>query len=276
MESDPLSHELVDAAYARGRDAWPSVDLGRDRFAQQLVARAVRPPDALAHAEDLYIAVACCAASPGAADAFERTFLCNLASHCAAMRLSPDVLDEVAQLVRMRMLTGEQPKLALYAGRGSLEGWVRVVSVRTAYNYLESRHPDELRRDTDALETLVDGHGDPELSRIRAMYGSAFHAAVEVALGALDERDKAVLRMNMLDGLSIDVIAKVYRVHRASVARWLVAIRRRVLDVVQQRLAVELSATTGTVRSLVALLGDDVRVSVRRLLQTPDDPAHDG
>jgi RNA polymerase sigma-70 factor (ECF subfamily) len=71
--------------------------------------------------------------------------------------------------------------------------------------------------------------------------------------------------MHFVDGLNIDEIGCVYRVHRATVARRLVAIRRRVLDNLRTELSLTLPATTSEFRSVLALIRGDLDLSLRHL-----------
>jgi RNA polymerase sigma-70 factor (ECF subfamily) len=58
----------------------------------------------------------------------------------------------------------------------------------------------------------------------------------------------------------------VYRVHRATVARWLAAIRSQVFECVCQKLSLKLRSSPSEVASLVRLVRSDIDVSIRRLL----------
>jgi len=50
-------------------------------------------------------------------------------------------------------------------------------------------------------------------------------------------RERTLLRMPLVDRLNIDRLGVIYRVNRATVARWLVAIRRRLFEEVRRELA---------------------------------------
>jgi RNA polymerase sigma-70 factor (ECF subfamily) len=47
-----------------------------------------------------------------------------------------------------------------------------------------------------------------------------FQTAFRAALATLTPRDRVLLRMNVLDGLTIDQIGALQGVHRATAARW--------------------------------------------------------
>lgn len=62
------------------------------------------------------------------------------------------------------------------------------------------------------------------------------------------------------------MIGRIYHVHRATVARWLVAIRGRVFDDLRGRVALNWGTSTNDLRSLVRILRDEIHVSARRIL----------
>jgi len=66
--------------------------------------------------------------------------------------------------------------------------------------------------------------------------------------------------------MSLDAIARTYRVHRATVARWLAAIREDLDTAVRVRLWDELGVSTTEFQSLWNAVRSDVEVSISRLL----------
>src|SRR5439155_18092365 len=120
------------------------------------------------------------------------------------------------------------------------------------------------------LGTLVGEQTSPELAAVRHRHASAFQAALERSLDALAARDKTLLRMHFVDRLNIEAIGRIYRVHRATVARWLVAIQKAVLDNLRKELALDLRATTSEFRSMLAVVRADLELSLRHLL-TPGE-----
>jgi RNA polymerase sigma-70 factor (ECF subfamily) len=82
----------------------------------------------------------------------------------------------------------------------------------------------------------------------------------------LPGRQKTLLRMHFLDGMSIDEMGQVFHVHRATIARWLVAIRREVLDQICKKISLNLHTSSSEFRSMVRLVHGDVRLSLHRIL----------
>jgi RNA polymerase sigma-70 factor (ECF subfamily) len=131
---------------------------------------------------------------------------------------------------------------------------------------LVSGRDQQPREDASALEHLVAPEGDQEISIIKGQYREAFQAALGRCFEALPPRQKTLLRMHFLDGMSIDAMSVVFGVHRATVARWLVAIRRQVLADISRTLAMDLRATSSELSQLVHLVRSEVHVSIQRIL----------
>jgi RNA polymerase sigma-70 factor (ECF subfamily) len=63
---------------------------------------------------------------------------------------------------------------------------------------------------------------------------------LRLGVEALAPRDRMVLRLYLLRGDNIDAIGKIYGVHRATVARWIVAAQRSIVNAVTARMESEL------------------------------------
>jgi RNA polymerase sigma-70 factor, ECF subfamily len=258
----------LSAALQAGRAAWVGVKLDDVSFVRLVGDLAVSRGDLAERGPDLFLAWACAAKDPSALGYFERTFLPEVDSYVARLGLSPGVVDDVRQDLRIRLLVGPAPRIGQYGGRGPLGAWVRMAAIRIALNLLERERRRQPTSDVTALSTLIGEEANPEIAAVRSLHGGAFQQALDKSLRVLDARDKTLLRMHFVDQLDIDTIGQIYRVHRATVARWLVAIRRRVLDNLRAELSLELPATTSEFRSMLTVLRADLEVSVRHLAPT--------
>jgi RNA polymerase sigma-70 factor (ECF subfamily) len=251
--SEDLERALA-ALVAAARAACPDVDVPALDFVRHLAARSagVDPARAIEglHAADLYLACACARGDARAVALLEDRFLSEVPRFLAPLRLPAGAVDEVRQLARERLLVGDRPRIADYAGRGPLAGWLRVVALRLA---------SDLRRDDGAAER--EGAPpipavDPEMQLIKRRYGEAFSRAFADAFAALDAEERNLFRLFYLDGLNLDRIAKLLQVSRATAGRRMLAARQRLLAgtlaLVGQRLEVdpdELESLLGVVRS---------------------------
>ena len=253
-------------AFAKGKAAWPGVELSYEEFADRVRRNAVSPRDLAERAVDLFLATACAVGDRAALRAFEERHIQTMDAHLARSGVPREWLSEVHQRVRVKLLTGPEPGIGGYRGEGPLQALVRVTAVRVAVDVATAAAALRNRPDDEILNVLVSMDAGPELHAAKSLYREKFRAAVEETLSSLSKREKTVLRLHFIDGLNIDGIGAIYRVHRATVARWLVAIRARALADLRQRLSLHLGGTPSELRSLVKLLREDIDLSARRIL----------
>jgi RNA polymerase sigma-70 factor, ECF subfamily len=253
---------------ARGRNRWPGVVLSAATLAEYVSSQAIPEATLRARADDLFLAAACAVGDATAIGAFEREYLPQVRSYLGRLALSEEMMDEVRQELRVKLLVERPPRIANYRGTGPLGAWVRVATVRIALDLLQAaqRH-GPARSDDEALAARVaDEVVVPETELARARVRPLLEEAVEKAIVSLADRDKAILRFHYVEGLNVDAIGAIYRVHRATVARWLADIRQRLLRAVQDRLAVNVRMSASEFRSLVGAVQEELRLSIGRIL----------
>jgi RNA polymerase sigma-70 factor, ECF subfamily len=266
VESASPQPDTPATAFARGQKAWPDLGLDSDRFGARLAAACIDGQDLLARAEEIYLAFACADGDARAHRLFEDRFLSEVPRYVSRFRLAPHLLDEVRQRVRLKQLAGDRPGIGGYRGRGPLGAWVRATAVRVAFDVATAAGQEIADRDAELFDVWRAFDDGPEADLIKSTYRDRLTAALQDSLAALAPRDKTVLRLHVVDRLSIDVIARIYRIHRATVARWLVAIRGQVFDELRARAALRWGATSTDLRSLVRILRDDIHLSATRIL----------
>jgi RNA polymerase sigma-70 factor (ECF subfamily) len=261
---------------ARGEQRWPGVKVAPKAFAAHV--RAVLPSGAplaasleALHAEDLYLACACATGDDRALQAFEAEFLPQVADYVAQIDRDPVFVDEVRQRLRERLFVpaeaGARLRICEYTGRGALGAWLRVVAVRLALN-LRRRAKATVPTEGDDAPALRSPSPDPEVDYLKTRYGEEFRAAFKATLGALPQDERNLLKLHYLDGLNIDEIGVAYRVHRATVARWLASARERILEETRSRLAERLDAGSKDVDSVLALVRSQLDVSIYNVLKS--------
>jgi RNA polymerase sigma-70 factor, ECF subfamily len=258
--------ELEDA-YEIGRKAWPGIALDWKCFAERARQAGVTPDDMTARAADLFLAYACAEGDRVALHQFETTILSRVEIYIGRLGISELVLDETRQRVRVKLFTGNPPAIARYRGRGSLGAWVRITTVRLALDLLAASGSSAASAaDVELLEMTAPLEDNPELAVARGLYRQRFQAGLQAALAALSGRDKTLLRLHVIEGLNIDAIGKIYRVHRATAARWLVEIRSQVFQSLRNELGLRQIGGSSELRSLAGLLRDEVHLSAARIL----------
>jgi RNA polymerase sigma-70 factor, ECF subfamily len=264
--------EVLRRALHDARRCWPGLDVPTEAFVAHLATRL--PPQSSAgalaalHAADLYLVCACARHDRGALVAFEQRYVPAIDRALARLKIAPPAADDVKGRLRERLLFpqhNEQPMLAGYSGRGDLGRWVHSVTVRAA---LKARREGYGAPDDDAheLDVIMPGN-DPELAYLKATFAAEFRAALAGAVAALDARERTLLRQHVLDGLTVDQLGKLYRVHRATAARRVADVRDRLLDGIRQRLKARLRLSEGELESALRLARSQLDVSIRRLLQ---------
>jgi RNA polymerase sigma-70 factor, ECF subfamily len=214
-----------------------------------------------ARAEDVFIVAAVLDRVPNADVRFEEQL--KLAVRGAGrIDHEPSFLDEVQQELRVTLLTGAHPKLATYLAAGALLDWLRVVAVRLALNLKRKAHLPP----ADAFAEPQDQDHNHDAESIGRFYVEDLQRALELGFGQLSARERTLLRLHFVDGLNIDRIGTIYSVHRATIARWLVSIRRRLFVEAKAHLAGKHGLDTTDVRSLYRLMERDVHISVSRIL----------
>lgn len=259
-----VSDEVIATLFAEGQKSWSAVGLALDgfhEFVRRLATDEVPAPEL---AGDLFLAAACAAQVKKAIEEFDQTFLGDrLVVHLARFKLPPDQLDEVRQELRIRLLAPPTPRILSYSGRAPLDAWVHVIAVRLVLDRLRSH---EGRTVPDSLGNVMAQHVSVERVMAKARVAGQFQRALDYAISGLDAKRHTLLRLHFVDGLSLDEMGAFFRVHRATVARWLVAARRDVYDTVRTRLGLELAPNSSEFRDLVNVAMSEVHISLARPL----------
>ena len=81
---------------------------------------------------------------------------------------------------------------------------------------------------------------DPELAFIKGKLRDQFQGALTAALAALEDRERMIYRLHLIDGLTVEAIGKIYGVSHSTVSRWLAKARERVIAEAQRLLRDEM------------------------------------
>jgi RNA polymerase sigma-70 factor, ECF subfamily len=254
---------------AEARAAHPSLTLEEGRFLAHLAAhlpadRSLDQALAMVRATDLYLAAACTLGSPAALATFDRTCLAPLAGVLARLAAPGSDADDLAQLVRARLLAPDargHRRVADYAGLGSLRRWVRTAAVRLALN--QGRGVRELAISDEELAAKLPDGRDAELSFLKAHYRPTFAAALRESLDALAAADQNLLRQRYVDGLSLEELGALQGVHRATALRRLERARLALIGDLRARLRERLKLESRELESLLRLVASRIDVTLR-------------
>lgn len=210
--------------------------------------------------EDLELAHRALAGDATALAELDRRISTESARVAATQRLPAD---EVRQLLRERLLVGSTPKLSLYDGTGPLSAWLRAVAARVSSN---ARRSTALEEAVSTVPESALAEPTAELTLLRLQYRAHFREAFTEALRALDPKERTVLRLHTLDGLSLASIGTMFQRDASNVSRWLGRIRERLLEDTRSALGRRLSLEGSELESLMRVADSELTMSLSGLL----------
>jgi RNA polymerase sigma-70 factor (ECF subfamily) len=275
------------ALVAEGRAAWPDLPLDA-KILVQFVAHHLTPDMADAALDglrpaDLYLACACAQGMTAAINAFDRDYMREVDIALARMRIMAPRVADVKQLVRQRLFVGggttgaptSAGKIAEYGGRGDLRRWVRSVAVRTCLNDLRKGKREILVDDDQLIAQHAISQDDPEVEYMKRTYSNEFKAAFTEALTQLGPREQTLLRYHHVDGLNIDEIGAIYRVHRVTAFRWIEKAKELLVKATLDTLRARLKLPADELDSVLRMIRSQIHLSLIRHLGGPKDSVAD-
>jgi RNA polymerase sigma-70 factor (ECF subfamily) len=176
----------------------------------------------------------------------------------------------VRSAVRDKLLLADgdrPPRILEYAGRGRLRGLVQVTATRTAIDRIRLEE-----REAELPARELAGPTDVALSLIKAQYREAFSAGFASAVASASRRDRNLLRLHFLGGVTLEQLAQMYGVHRATIVRWLAAAREAVVRATREHVAGQIAAPPDELDEMFDLVKSRVELSVERLLASVEAP----
>lgn len=214
---------------------------------------------------DLYLAFAAGAGDPRAIANCDAMLVREAGYAARAARIDDGLREEAIQTVRAIVFVPrpeKPPAIHDYSGRGRLHGWLRVLVARELVRLAKMQS-----RSVELEDYMIDDPArtaapDPVLERLKSTYREQLAGAFREALESLSARDRTLLRYQLIDGLTIDDIGEIYRVHRATAARWLSTIRDGIVDRTRSQIAEALGVDTAEASSIVRFVQSQLEVSV--------------
>jgi RNA polymerase sigma-70 factor (ECF subfamily) len=265
-------NDLVVEQHRAATEAWPTFALPQERYAAYLAARVrARAQEPAEHvirtmpAADLYLVAACSEGDPAALAAFRDAHVPALRQALAKLRMPEAMIDEALQQVLVAVLVGDRrpPQLSEYGGKGTLRSWLRTIAVRTGRRMLGLE--SEAGTSDEEIADLPAAVAGPELELLRTRYRDQVRRAFAAAFAGLAERERNVLRQYYIDGLTIDQLAALYQVNRATTARWVAGARLAVIAKTREQLVSQFGIEAAEVDSIIRLVRSELDVSVRQL-----------
>ena len=164
------------------------------------------------------------------------------------------------------------PKLSQYLGQGPLEHWVTVVAIRVAVSMGRAETAEMRLRQKAAADAT--GAGNAELQLMKHELRAELEAAVGEALARLPDRERLVLRLYLVSGMTLEAIGKTFDVTHSTVSRWLTHARESMLADVQSSLGERLKVANADLASFARMVMS--RARHQRLAHTRRGVAQSG
>jgi RNA polymerase sigma-70 factor, ECF subfamily len=260
------------------RFAVPFADFQRDvlpRFAAAAGTNSSIDQHALC---DMLLAYACSRGNRNALEAFDLEVGRDFDAAAAKLRLDAARCSDARQQLWQRLFVGDAkpPKILEYQGKGRLRHWFRVLASRFLLNEIRKGNRDRLVFDSEHGELSVATERDPELALLEQTYRQQFRAALYDSLRALQPDQRNALRCHYIHAMSVDRMADVFGVHRATAARRVVHARQELLRLTCDYLRRALGADTEELNSVIRRAQAQSSLSVARLLEQDTPMEKDG
>lgn len=276
---DPDLEATLATRHERAAKAWPNVRVEAVAWARYVGERVPVTDDvltALARVEtdDLYLACACADGDPVALAAFDAHLLPTIDGAVRRIGRSDEFVTEIQQRIRHRLFVqddNDRRRILDYTGQGALRNWLRAAAVRLALNLKKSVGREDALEERFEQE-LVSPASDPELHAIKGQLRSEVKQALEEALRSLSAEERNLLRLHLVDGLSIDKLGVLFQVHRSTTARRIERARQEVLRHTRERLMERAGVSPSDMNDVLNLVKSQLDVSISRFLRTPTPP----
>jgi len=264
----PDSVRLVLAA---GMARWPRLSVDEGALARNLAETACSPINSPTLAAERYLAFACAERSPQAIAIFQTLYANAIDGGARSVNSSPAFVEEVRQRVLELLFVGKSPsspRILQYRGQGPLGAWLRTMAKRLALRLVGTEHAERLVSEESLANELADSC-DQELALLRAHYSEVFREALVTALRELPARERLLLQLSLVGGVSSVRIAKMYHLNQSTISRQLQRAAAKTFDIVRHKLRAELGVASEEFESLLTI----VRSHIEMTLSCFDDGA---
>ncbi len=254
--------------HADARAAAPGVELDETAFVDLLLRVTEGAPDPMAaleaiHAGDVFVAHAAAAGDPVAFVIVDRRMCTQLASVVRSLGESTTFAEDLESALRAHILTpreGAGPRLASYVGTGPLDGWLRVTATREAVRARRARSARGTSSDDELGE--IAGVVSPQLDFLKASYRDQVRAAFRGAIHTLDDRQKNLIRLHYGDGVGVERLGQMYRVHFSTISRWLASARDKLFDETRAAVRAELGVDNREFEEVMELVQSKLDLTI--------------
>ncbi len=257
---------------------YPNVRLSAEEFipflARHLPQEIAQPKDlADIQLAELFLVCAYGRGDSTAAAILESQYMPRVAASLLRLSTPPQNIADIMQELRERLFQMQNASVLRrgYSGRSALSGWLCLSAIRAA-GLLHARKHRELPLEKAAAEFLPALGKDAESALLAVHFKDLFHSAFQEAVALLSPRERNLLRYHYLMQLSVDQIGAIYRVHRATAARWVAGAKAQLVEGTRQRLLARAPLNTESLPQIMELIRSQVALNLEHVLVVTDDP----
>jgi len=255
----------IKAAHRAAAPLWHGISVSLQRYAEMVRTLDVTADSLRQWGGDLYLACAAGAGDHAAVRLIDERFIARLPARIRRLGSPRDKVSDVLQSVRERLFLGDVPRIRAYNGAGPLEQWIKVVAIRTAIDL--HRSDQSIPRVEGAwLETVAPRDADLSALVMKVEYKRELEAAIRELVPQLSARDRSVLRLHVVEGVSIEKIAASYGVHRVTVARWVWTAGEILLDGLRARFRTKFGIVPSEFDSMARMAKSQLSIDLAGLL----------
>jgi RNA polymerase sigma-70 factor, ECF subfamily len=257
-----MANEVLEA-FERCSQRYPTIQLPFEAFQSRvdaILSQEVPSPDEgfrrkaflQIHHEDLFLAIACSRADHIAWEYFADDYFPILKQYALHTCGNASESEDLAQEITAKLMN-EPNRLAGYNGRGSLAGWLRVAVSHAAIDRYRRRRREvslEELQENGAQSVLVDPAKDGGEEDLDSRWGPVISGIVGEKISGLSSRDRLILGLHYLRGVSLKTIGLQFGIHEATVSRWLDRVRREIRKQVENELRKKHGLRAGEIKSL--------------------------
>lgn len=264
---------------AVARRAHPTVALSAQQFIPFLarhLSTDVCSIDALSalHVDELYLVCAYGLGDKVALDVIEGQYLSTARAALLRLRVPTVEIEDLVSELRRRLLEMQDknsPRRG-YSGRGGLKGWLVLCAVREAEARKQSaRREQPIEQSWPEIPGVL---SHPDTHVLLTKYKVDFQEAFRDAVAQLTPRERNLLRYCYLSRLTGEQIAHLYRVHRATAARWVTQAQQQLAEKVRDRFVVRVGVAVESLDHIVAEIQSQLSLSLGAILTPAVEVEH--
>ncbi|HEY5936434.1 MAG TPA: sigma-70 family RNA polymerase sigma factor [Kofleriaceae bacterium] len=269
----PAFADQLVAAGARVRAALPALELDDAELEAAIIEHGGEDAEAFlasCHLVDLALARSAALGHVFAIAELERAHRALLDSVCRRFAGPGHTHEDLMQILRSKLFVADlerRPRIAEYDGRGSLAGWLRVLAVRELIDLTRRKDRTRELAMTDTTPELIEPQ-DLALEAIKAEYRGAVAQALVDAARRLEPGDRHLLRQHLAAGLTIDQLAAVLGIHRATAARRITRAREQLATVARALVAERLGLGEAELGEIFSLVASKLELTIKRMLES--------